>query len=179
MTTLTNYQINNNYKLSDPKMNSVVVYYIRLFLADMEAIDCPTSIEQAYRSYQYQATLYAKGRTAPGPKVTDCQAGHSWHNFGMAVDWCPVQLLGTPDWSPKHPLWAVGCQKALDRGFVCGAKWRVRPDLPHIEMTGKWPAIVPDQARQILLDDGAGNEGAGIVGVWKEAGLNLPLPVNA
>lgn len=177
MTTLLNYQINNNYKLNDPMMNPVVVYWVRMFLMDMEAIDVPTSVEQAYRSYAYQATVYARGRTAPGPRVTDCQPGHSWHNFGMAVDVCPVQLVGTPNWSPQHPLWATICEKALERGFVCGAKWRLHPDLPHLEMTGKWPAMVPDAARQILLDDGAGNENAGLPGVWKDSGLVLPVNV--
>jgi peptidoglycan LD-endopeptidase CwlK len=39
-----------------------------------------------YRSYQEQDALYAKGRTAPGPKVTKARAGYSYHNFGLAFD---------------------------------------------------------------------------------------------
>jgi peptidoglycan LD-endopeptidase CwlK len=39
-----------------------------------------------YRSYEEQNALYAKGRTAPGPKVTKARGGYSWHNFGIAFD---------------------------------------------------------------------------------------------
>jgi peptidoglycan L-alanyl-D-glutamate endopeptidase CwlK len=38
------------------------------------------------RTFEEQAALYAKGRTAPGPKVTNAKPGSSMHNFGLAVD---------------------------------------------------------------------------------------------
>ena len=38
------------------------------------------------RSYAEQTALYAQGRTAPGPIVTDAPAGYSNHNFGIAFD---------------------------------------------------------------------------------------------
>ena len=38
------------------------------------------------RSWDQQAALYAKGRTAPGPKVTNAKPGSSMHNFGLAID---------------------------------------------------------------------------------------------
>ena len=38
------------------------------------------------RSWEQQAELYAKGRTAPGPKVTNAKPGSSMHNFGLAID---------------------------------------------------------------------------------------------
>ena len=38
------------------------------------------------RSWEQQEALYAKGRTAPGPKVTNAKAGSSMHNFGLAID---------------------------------------------------------------------------------------------
>ena len=38
------------------------------------------------RSWNEQAALYAKGRTAPGPKVTNAKPGSSMHNFGLAID---------------------------------------------------------------------------------------------
>lgn len=125
-------------------------------------------VAQGYRSYHDQEVLYAKGRTAAGPRVTDCQPGHSWHNFGLACDVCPLGAQGQPDWNSSHPAWAKITEVALDMGFVCGAKFRTRPDLPHLQMTGKWAEEVPDQARQVLLDT---DSGGGIAGVWKESGL--------
>ncbi|MDP9139514.1 MAG: M15 family metallopeptidase [Pseudomonadota bacterium] len=38
------------------------------------------------RSYAEQDALYARGRTQPGPKVTNARAGYSNHNFGIAFD---------------------------------------------------------------------------------------------
>jgi peptidoglycan L-alanyl-D-glutamate endopeptidase CwlK len=38
------------------------------------------------RSWEQQEALYAKGRTAPGPKVTNAKPGSSMHNFGIAID---------------------------------------------------------------------------------------------
>lgn len=38
------------------------------------------------RSWEAQEALYAKGRTVPGPKVTNARPGSSMHNFGLAID---------------------------------------------------------------------------------------------
>jgi len=38
------------------------------------------------RTWEQQEALYAKGRTTPGPKVTNAKPGSSMHNFGLAVD---------------------------------------------------------------------------------------------
>jgi peptidoglycan L-alanyl-D-glutamate endopeptidase CwlK len=38
------------------------------------------------RTYEEQAAIYAKGRTAPGPKVSNARPGFSNHNFGIAAD---------------------------------------------------------------------------------------------
>ena len=43
-------------------------------------------VTQTYRTYQEQAALYAKGRTAAGPAVTNAPPGYSWHNFRRAFD---------------------------------------------------------------------------------------------
>ena len=38
------------------------------------------------RTCAQQNALYAKGRTKPGPKVTNARCGFSNHNFGLALD---------------------------------------------------------------------------------------------
>lgn len=43
---------------------------------------------QVFRTFPEQDALYAQGRTKPGPKVTEAKAGHSYHNYGLAVDFC-------------------------------------------------------------------------------------------
>lgn len=48
-----------------------------------------TTIGSGYRSPQEQARLYAQGRTAPGPRVTNAPPGGSEHNKGLAADLVP------------------------------------------------------------------------------------------
>lgn len=45
---------------------------------------------QVYRTFEEQDALYAQGRTKPGPKVTDAKGGQSYHNYGLAVDFCLI-----------------------------------------------------------------------------------------
>lgn len=50
----------------------------------------PTNIKirivQGLRTIKEQNDLYAKGRTKPGPKVTNAKGGSSYHNYGLAID---------------------------------------------------------------------------------------------
>lgn len=83
------------------------------------------------RTYEEQAAIYAKGRTAPGPKVSNARPGFSNHNFGIAVD---VGLF-TPDGkylgtSPHYR--DIG---PIVKGFPTlewGGNWKF-VDEPHIQ----------------------------------------------
>lgn len=43
-------------------------------------------IIETYRSFAESDALYKQGRTLPGPIVTNAPGGHSWHNYGLALD---------------------------------------------------------------------------------------------
>lgn len=43
-------------------------------------------IAEAFRTWQEQDAIYAKGRTAPGAIVSYAKGGDSMHNYGLAVD---------------------------------------------------------------------------------------------
>ena len=45
-----------------------------------------------YRSLADQAAFYAKGRTQPGPKVTNAPPESSAHNWGCAADFVFVRI---------------------------------------------------------------------------------------
>ena len=47
---------------------------------------CKVRFSDVFRGNQRQNQLYAKGRTAPGRKVTWVKGGYSYHNYGLAVD---------------------------------------------------------------------------------------------
>lgn len=47
-------------------------------------------VTSGVRDSAQQAALYAQGRTAPGPVVTDAPAGTSAHEYGLAIDAYPT-----------------------------------------------------------------------------------------
>lgn len=123
-------------------------------------------VTQGLRSWNEQDALYAKGRTAPGPKVTNCEGGHSWHNFGMAVDLVPDDTTRDGfqcDWNSAHPVWRVMEDLARGLGLECGAFWRTFVDAPHVQLTGRFPVGAPDDEVRQLFKDG------GMRAVWDEA----------
>ncbi|MEI6656333.1 MAG: M15 family metallopeptidase [Verrucomicrobiota bacterium] len=99
------------------------------------------------RTYQEQAELYAKGRTAPGPKVTNAPAGYSWHNFGVGWDFVVFDAKGQPLW--ESPLMERCGRIAESLGLEWGGHWTSFQDTPHIQIkTGCTLA----QARQRVKD---------------------------
>jgi peptidoglycan L-alanyl-D-glutamate endopeptidase CwlK len=94
-----------------------------------------------WRSGAEQDALYAQGRTAPGPRVTNARAGQSAHNFilngqpaARAFDVVPL-LAGKPQWDAGHPHWQM-----MGRiGTELGLNWYGRPgapfrEFPHFEL---------------------------------------------
>lgn len=81
------------------------------------------------RSNEEQARLYAQGRTAPGPIVTDAPAGESAHNYGLALDIVPI-IDGKPDWQGSDPVW----QQIGALGEAAGLEWAGAPGFPFHEL---------------------------------------------
>jgi peptidoglycan LD-endopeptidase CwlK len=88
-------------------------------------------ITSTYRDNASQAALYAQGRTAPGPRVTNADAGQSPHNYRVAFDFVPV-VMGKAVWNDDS-LWqrcgAIG--KAV--GLEWGGDFKTFPDKPHFQ----------------------------------------------
>ena len=96
-----------------------------------------------HRSYAEQEALYAKGRTVPGPRVTNARGGHSNHNFGIAFDvgvFSCGKYLGT---SPKYK--AVGVL-GQDLGLEWGGNWTSIVDEPHFQLRPTWAAGMTEKA---------------------------------
>jgi peptidoglycan L-alanyl-D-glutamate endopeptidase CwlK len=96
-------------------------------LADAKAQGHTYVATQGWRSYAQQDALYAQGRSAPGPAVTNAQGGRSAHNFGIAID------LYAGSWRPAdyEPLGKLAKAQALE----WGGDWKNK-DLPHIQVRG-------------------------------------------
>lgn len=100
-------------------------------------------VTQGLRTYAEQDALYAQGRTAPGPKVTNAKAGHSWHNFGLAFDVAVVKD-GRPTWPNDVSLWQRIGALGKAQGLTWGGDFTSIVDYPHFQLTG---GLTLEQAR--------------------------------
>lgn len=89
-------------------------------------------IVQTLRTFEEQDALYQKGRTRPGPKVTNARPGTSYHQYGLALDFC-LQVNGKLVWKvDTNWMKVVNVFKAT--GFEWGGDWKSFKDQPHLEM---------------------------------------------
>lgn len=127
---------------------------------------------QGLRSWNEQQALYAKGRDADGnvidphAVVTNAPGGHSWHNFGLAVDCAPDDPTRPNyqiDWNPAHPQWKQMEDVGRACGLTSGASFLRLVDHPHFQLEGRFPIGAPDDEVRQLFKDG------GMEAVWDES----------
>lgn len=127
-------------------------------------------VDQGLRTVAQQNALFAEGRTAPGEVVTNCPGGHSYHNYGLAVDCVPSLfpegVKFAPDWNEKHPVWKRMVAVGESLGLNCGADWRTFPDRPHFQLTGVFPVGHPPESVLQLYAT------RGLPAVWEAAGIH-------
>ncbi|MCW5907232.1 MAG: M15 family metallopeptidase [Chitinophagales bacterium] len=95
------------------------------------------------RTFKEQDELYAQGRTKPGNIVTNARAGQSFHNYGLALDFCllldggkvaswnrklDVNLNNIPEWD--EIVWVF-----KHYGWEWGGDWASFKDYPHVQKT--------------------------------------------
>lgn len=105
--------------------------WAREFLRRARATGVDARIISGTRTYAEQNALYAKGRTAPGPKVTNARGGFSNHNFGIAWDigiFKNGKYLGAA--KSYNELGPVG--RSL--GLEWGGDWKSFKDTPHYQV---------------------------------------------
>lgn len=133
-------------KLMQPRFGSMIIELIY----EARKAGLNVGIFHGYRSHEQQRNLYAKGRTRPGRIVTRAQAGHSWHNFGLASDIVFYTKKGNWSWAEKHNWKKLGViGKSI--GLKWGGDWR-RPDRPHFMLKGNVKSI--RNARLLYKDGG-------------------------
>lgn len=97
-------------------------------------------VTSTYRDAEMQDSLYAKGRTAPGRKVTNARGGDSWHQYRCAWD-VVVWVDGRITWEPEY--YRLLGEVAKDMGLTWGGDWNGDGqqqsedfDLVHFQWTG-------------------------------------------
>ena len=111
---------------------------LHLVLAGMAAIGHPMKITDGVRTVAQQQVLYAKGRTTPGPRVTNCdgittRSNHQIHSdgFGHAADCC---FQGVAPYPKNDKLWAAYGALVEAVELKWGGHFTTRFDGPHAEL---------------------------------------------
>lgn len=91
-------------------------------------------ITNTLRDNEYQASLYAQGRTAPGKIVTNSKPGSSFHNYAVAFDFVPLKD-GKPDWS-DNDKWQKCGAVGVSLGLQWGGNFKSISDKPHMQDPG-------------------------------------------
>lgn len=88
-------------------------------------------ITSGNRTWAEQDALFAKGRTKPGPVVTNARGGSSNHNYGIAVD---ITLFkgNAPVWESPYYKALGGVGKSM--GLEWGGDWTSIRDEPHYQL---------------------------------------------
>jgi len=100
----------------------------------MESLGFPMKIVSSVRTVAEQQKLYAQGRTAPGPIVTNADGvmNKSKHQLGLAVD-CAFIVNNVPSWDWRLP-WIVYGTAAEALGLEWGGRWKKPVDSAHVEL---------------------------------------------
>lgn len=113
----------------------------REFLARCNSHALGVRISCTYRSNEEQDAEYAKGRTAPGNKVTNAKAGESKHNFTIdgkpsskAFDIYITNKDGTLNWDSTSLPWQMAGEIGEQLKLSWGGRWKKIKDYPHFEI---------------------------------------------
>lgn len=114
------------------------------FLLACEAEGIEILVTCTYRSKEEQAALYAKGRTIPGPRVTNAKPGESRHNkvdsdgqpAAEAFDVVPL-VHGKAVWSTEGDdgkLWEEIGAIGESLGLEWAGHWTHFKEFPHFQL---------------------------------------------
>jgi peptidoglycan L-alanyl-D-glutamate endopeptidase CwlK len=106
------------------------------------------AVPQGLRTIDEQNALYAQGRTKPGNIVTNASGGKSYHNYGLAFDFCLVYdtdkngVYDETSWDIRKDNDKDGVADCLEvvkvfeaAGYQWGGKWSSIKDYPHLQKT--------------------------------------------
>jgi len=95
----------------------------------------PFKVWETYRATTTQQAYYAKGRTEPGPKVTNARPGFSAHEWGFALD-LVLDIPKINPWDTSIEMmgyWQRMGDLVERKGLEWGGNWRFK-DYPHIQL---------------------------------------------
>lgn len=119
------------------ELHPVLASKARELVRKAEAEGISIIITQGVRTIAEQNALYEQGRSKPGKVVTNARGGYSYHNYGLAFDYCVCDRVGEkliPNWTVDKRWLRVGAiGKSL--GLEWGGDWEDFKDFPHFQLT--------------------------------------------
>lgn len=119
----------------------------RALVQKAASVGITIKIISGLRTYAEQNALYAKGRTEPGPKVTNAKGGYSNHNFGIAFD---IGVFEGNKYLPDSPKYKAVGALGVDLGLEWGGNWKTIVDQPHYQLRPAWAKELPE--KQMLAE---------------------------
>jgi len=113
-------------------LNPYVASLAKKFLQLTKEHGLDVRITTAFRSWDESDRLYAQGRTAPGPKVSNARGGDSYHNWGLAFDAAPYENGQMSTDQQKFDLMG---KLGQDVGLKWGGTFKSIKDYPHFQYT--------------------------------------------
>ena len=113
------------------RLRSDVAANCRAFIQRCADAGLPVLVVETVRDLEYQASLYAQGRTKPGKIVTNQRTpSFHWDKVGLAFDICKnVKGHEYDDADFFRRCGAIG----KEMGFSWGGDWTSLPDRPHFQ----------------------------------------------
>ena len=105
-------------------------------VAELAEMGIPVRVTETVRSIGRQEALYAQGRTTSGPRVTQARGGQSFHNYALAFDIVPLEVINRHNWDPENPVWDTLGEVGRRYGFEWGGDFRSFTDRPHFQAAG-------------------------------------------
>ena len=118
-------------------------------------------ITQGLRTIAEQDAIYAQGRTTPGKIVSNAKGGKSFHNYGLAIDFCLLHKDGTVSFNMKEDVdndkiadWTEVVDTFKAHGWEWGDRGYV--DTPHCQ---KVFGHKPEELHQLVLSEKVDKDG--------------------
>lgn len=146
-------------KLLHPKIRDEVQEIIKECNSIL-AENIQVRIVQGLRTIEEQDNLYSLGRTKPGKKVTNAKGGSSFHNYGLAVDFCLLINNKEISWDIHKDFdkdnkadWLEIVEIFKKYGFKWGGDFKSIKDYPHFEKTfnNTWQILLDKYKKKDLI----------------------------
>ena len=115
---------------------------------------------EVLRSEARQAELYAQGRSKPGKIVTNAKPGESFHQMGLALDFCLIIDGKEASWSTITDFdhdsiadWMEVVAVFKEHGWEWAGDWKKFREAPHVQCTFGLPIAVCKARKEGNLTD--------------------------